>query len=517
VALLGTERQTDTGLQVLLKDENLGPLIRQIYPTGQIPQDGNREAAFLSTAALVGVYYHAGIKADQSDETIVPCPANTQPTVTTLSQNHLQQIIRDRDNLALLPEWLDAVERQSLRLPHLLLPRLLDLALRKKPLRRPILAVAGERGEWLAAQHPQWQELLQDMPSKQDGELKTTDWELGNTQDRRVYLRQLRKIDNKQAMQLLQDTWKQESAKDRVALLNCLEIALNKQDEAFLETCLQDKSKEVRLTAASLLAQLPDSQFSQRTLKRLKQWLQFTPNGKSKLNRTKKGSLAVELPEQWDNEWQKDGIIETAPKGKGQKAWWLEQSLALVPPGHWCHLWQLNPGEIADIIRKHEWEQPLQQGLYSAVLRHNDSEFAQVWLKQEPMDTELWKILVPDQREQVVLELLSGTSNAKALVEKLNLLEHLKYPWSLSFSKAVVDAWAGAFSGLNQRYYYISTLLNITALYLHLDSLEYFHTQLRKPLENEGLYQEPLQETLDTLLFRNTMLQEIINPTSKTH
>lgn len=509
VALLGTERQTKAPALTELAQQ-----LAQLYPDAKVPTDTQREAAFLSAAALIGTYYRAGLAVDEYPSEL----AQTQSEQTTDAQtlvneaaiNHLRQIITDNELFALLPEWLALLAQQKLCLPPLLLPQLLDIALRKKHLRAPIVKVMGKRGVWLAGLQSQWQDLLLETDALETDDSQEI-WELGTLAQRQAWLAQLRRLDSAKARQLLQQSWKQDAAKDRAALLQTLENALQSDDEEFLQGCLSDKSKEVRHRAAGLLCQLPGSDFGQRITQRLQNWLQFTPKSGVMGSVTgKKGTLTVNLPEQWDKTWVNDGISEKAPSGKGQKAWWLEQTLSLVPPTHWCELWQLSAADVLNLTKKHEWEEPLRAGLFEAIVRHKDAQFAQQWLLLIERDVDhLWKMLQPSQAEQVLTQLAQKSKNKKDLLSVLADLNHINHAWSEAFSNQVIDFWLQVFDSRKQAVRYMNEVFKRTAMSLHIDCMDYFNNSLKKHLDPDSPHADKLLDVLDSLRFRHQMHQAI--------
>src|SRR5262249_42032067 len=156
-----------------------------------------------------------------------------------------------------------------------------------------ILPVLGARGRWLAAQNPNWNYTAVDF----DEAL----WGTGVRDQRLALLANLRRRDAARARDLLTATWEQESPKDRAHFLAALENGLSLEDEAFLESCLDDRRKEVRRAAADLLGRLPESALCQRMLERGRPLLTF------KLNRLKRKVIEVTLPESCDKTMQRDG------------------------------------------------------------------------------------------------------------------------------------------------------------------------------------------------------------------
>jgi hypothetical protein len=217
--------------------------------------------------------------------------------------------------------------------------------------------------------------------------------------------------------------------------LSVFSVNLSSEDEAFLNACLEDRSKGVRQLAATLLGSLPDSAFSQRQKQRLNTWLRFEKGGLLKKNK-----LIVELPETWDKTWLIDGIEEKPPQGKGEKAWWLEQALSTVPPAYWSAQWQLSPDDILALLAKHEWRKTIQDAWKQALQNYPDAAWAETFLTRFDINQiDLWRVIPPAQAERLATQLLT-TAEEKQLATVLSILIHIQHAWSVEFSQQVINA-----------------------------------------------------------------------------
>src|SRR5262249_3150418 len=153
------------------------------------------------------------------------------------------------------------------------------------------------------------------------------------------------------ARELLASTWQQEPPEDRAAFLASLEVGLSMDDEPFLESTLDDRRQTVRQKAAELLARLPDSRLVGRMIERLTPLL-TVPAGQSglwpSLRRQRSLHLAVGLPEACDEAMVRDGVDPRPHAQHGERAGWLVQMLAIVPPSTWCRTWDATPAEIVE-------------------------------------------------------------------------------------------------------------------------------------------------------------------------
>ena len=501
IALLGTERQT----QVPQGNTALQPYLAQLYPQGQVPTDSSRESAFLGAAALALQYRAAGnLPAVFTGTLASPDVKPDLPLIPPAAEMHLRRMLADSHLHPLLHGWLERVAAKSLRVPTTFIPALMEQAQQSRAIRPAISAVIGQRGHWLCNQHPDWQRLLTLTLETADHDVSI--WEEGNSAQRAEYLRQLRPHQPAEARELLQAVWKQEAAPVRQELLQALQTNLGMADEAWLETCLDDRSKGVRQLAAELLGALPDSAFSQRMQTRLVHWLAIqTKTGLlNKLGGKK--TLQVNLPETWDKSWLRDGIEEKPPQGKGAKAWWLEQALSYVPPVAWTQRWQLTPHDLLILAQGNEWKDTLLTGWQQALARYPDTAWAEIWLTHnDASDSSLWQRLEPAQAERIALTLLAQHNT----VTMLNILTYLLHPWDQAFSRQVL----AILPQYTQHHAYImDNILRHSATHLDPACVDEFVSTLREPLQAEDHpLHRLLTQTLFTLRFRADMLAALEN------
>ncbi len=504
-ALLGTERQT----QAPHGNSALQPYLAQLYPQGQVPAGSNRESAFLGAVALALHYRAAGAVPTPFTGTLPPPDQGADlPLIPPAAELHLRRMLVDNSLRPLLDGWLETVATRRLRVPAGFIPTLLELAQQSRRIRPALSVVIGQRGHWLAKQRQEWQRLLVLAPEPEQGADSAIPhpaiWDEGNTDQRSEYLRQVRAQDPVAARGLLQAVWKQESAAVRQDLLATLTVGLSLADEAWLESCLDDRSKGVRQLAASLLGGLTGSAFSQRAQARLLGWLAVQGSGGLLGKLTGKKTLQVNLPEAWDKAWLRDGIEEKPPQGTGAKAWWLEQALSYVPPAVWTQHWQVEPAEMLAYATKSDWKAPLLSGWQAALGRYPDSRWAQVWLLQtDARASSLWQVLSVAEAEQSACELLG---RAKKL-EHCEFLTQLGHEWSQPFSMQVLLAVASHIDRKQTYVYSIYSLFRHLAVHLDASCVDALADSWQQPLQAEDHpFHSLLTETLFTVRFRADML-----------
>ncbi|HEX5083719.1 MAG TPA: DUF5691 domain-containing protein, partial [Blastocatellia bacterium] len=294
-ALIGCERKP---LSLNGASGKLGDLL------GRLDQS-DREGALFGAAAAVSLYVRAG-SLSLKDEQPLPEASDPDdaPRCGEQSAIRLEMMLRG-EYKELLPEWLAKTAAAGRRAPEELLTLLLNTGRTMEDISGEILSVLGARGRWLAAQNPDWAYAI--------GVFDETLWETGSSQQRAAVLAELRKRDAARARELLASNWAQESPKDRADFLEALKYGLSIDDEAFLEAALDDRRKEVRGVAVDLLARLPESALRRRMIERVRPLITF------KLNKLKRKTIEVTLPETCDKAMQRDGVDQKVD----DPSWWL--------------------------------------------------------------------------------------------------------------------------------------------------------------------------------------------------
>ncbi|HWQ15090.1 MAG TPA: DUF5691 domain-containing protein, partial [Roseiflexaceae bacterium] len=314
------------------------------------------------------------------------------------------------------------------------------------------------RGRWLASLNPAWDYAsaeLKMLRAEHSGTTRSTQhaarstWETSPRPTRLALLRAVRAADPVAGRELLRSTWASEKADDRAAFLAELRAGLGPGDEPFLEAALDDRSKEVRATAADLLSRLPGSQLSQRMCERLRPLLSWWPGEPAKLLGLRLGRgprLEAVLPAAYDKGMARDGV-EQRPRSTalGERAWWLAQMLAAVPPAEWSAAWHTAPEELVQAALQHELADALLSGWWAATARHPDAAWAEA--------------LLIHATRRTLAAIAAGGSTAQALVEQLppehferfalaqlgvpgglELIAAAQRPWSLTLARAAVAA-----------------------------------------------------------------------------
>ena len=428
LALLGTERQTRNPDYQALPAE-LQPLLKALYPPETPLSSATRESRYLSLAGSLSIWQSAGFKAELPNSTYPVVDESELPDayLPEFAMRVFQQILKLENPRGLMAHWCQHVKAVGLPVKPTYLVEILEATKKFDELKEIAALLLGSRGQWLTQFQKSWQRTVESSPVNIDeSNLLDEDsvWEDGNIGSRCAYLRALRAESADLAREKLQAVWKQENAKARILLMAELEIGISLADEEFLEHCLDDRAKGVRALAAELLARLPESAFAKRHKQRLLTWLSVKTAGG--LLKRKRLIIDVDLPNEWDESWERDGIQKASSQtGKGNKAFWLEQTLSHIAVDHWSNYWQQAPTDILKAAKQSDWGKNLLTGWEASVqLQGCDTEWAEALLDHSGKGSmhPAWHYLDAKQAEQIRLAELKNSAKGKAFWAMLNEL-----------------------------------------------------------------------------------------------
>jgi hypothetical protein len=365
------------------------------------------EEVALDSAALGGALRRAGRLPSSAPVVVPPAPPERLAEAPARARQLLELLLAQpptdaAGTEALLVHWCAACREAGCRVPHLLLPALLDRATSTE-LRRQVSGVVGERGAWLAAQNPAWSWLpesrrLQEAmagiekafaPSARPEATTPVDpvrWALLGVDQRVGQLRAVRKSDPAAGRDLLLTTWATDSASDRRAILEALVVNIGADDEDLLEGALDDRAASVRELAARLLDGLPTSRRAARMAGRLRPLIREA----GLLRR----HLEVRLPEDPDAAGRRDGLVRP-PAGRSARGWWLERIVAGAPFDAW--------GGPAEKVVPRIGDPDVLAGLRRAAAARRTPDWARALLDHGSAP-ELLAVLPPEEREARVLD-----------------------------------------------------------------------------------------------------------------
>ncbi|AMR26487.1 hypothetical protein A0257_04785 [Hymenobacter psoromatis] len=364
VALLGTRQTTETLPELHL---------------GEFSAAATREQQLLGDAGTLALMRKAGFQPLTS--ALPPAaPPEAWPLLGPTGQALLRQLLSRPHYRTLLSNYLEQLAQHQRVVPPILLAEVLSW-LQDQSWAAPFVEGAlGARGQWLAAQNPNWLFAVAAAARHAPTE---ADWHTGPTPRRRLFLEKLLLTDPARATHLLADALPQEAAATQVALLGALDTLplaapLPADFAPTLVPLLAARGKEVRQAAARWLARVADSPLLPRL------WARAAPLVQVKRKLLGRAKLTISLPPAWSAEWQRDGIEQrTSDYAGGEKAGQLGQLLALLPPGRWAAAWGVPAAEAVALAAASDWAAVLLPAWLRAARLHHDADFALALLLHE--------------------------------------------------------------------------------------------------------------------------------------
>ncbi len=426
--------------------------------------------ALLDAAALETVRRRAGLRPARAAQRPRPAPEDRRPPLPAAAARRLAMLLADRpgasgggrrgtapDLMELLPQWLAAANARGFAPPPQLLPALLDAARGRTDLRPAALEFAGPRALWLARLNPDWRFALRAapgggaaLPRPEDDDTTRRLWQEGLFAERVALLSALRSREPAAARELLASTWTTERAEDRLMFLDSLRTGLGPDDEPFLEQALDDRSRNVRVTAAELLSTLPGSALAERMAVRAAACVAIDHTRTGRTAGTPAPVIAVEAPHECDPGMERDGVVPKAPAGRGERSWWFGQLMEAAPLGTWSRrLGGRTPREIVALPVADDWQRELHAAWCRAAVRQGDAEWSRALLG-EPSAPEAGGPGAVSLAERAKLlgtlgaaeraEWVAGFIATHGLSEAFQLLGVCAVPWAPPLGRAVVDA-----------------------------------------------------------------------------
>jgi len=529
-ALVGTARQPDRALAALGAEDPVAELVARASDAMPI------ERRLLLAAAASDACARAGRTSSSDIAAITPAPAEARAVCTAAASTLIAELIALRPRL-LLREALERLDAAGGIVAPALLPELLDT--RDELLATILPRVIGERGRWLTELAGGGDWLDAEAPGDEEARRA---WTEGSHALRTAVLRARRRTDPTTARVWLAESWTSESAEHRTQLLATLEESLGIDDVEFLESALNDRSVVVRSVAVRLLARIADGESARRFVARADAMLDYEPPASTSRLRAKlakaigrgdAGTLVVRPPEAYDAGWERDALVAKPPKGVGERAHWLVQALALVPPAHWQERFRASPVDLVRAAGATEWSFAVLQGWSLATLLTGDEAWASAlwdaWYERK-LDDRTTALEAP-VRGTMLLQLHRRLPRAEAEARALDLVTRspaempfglgtlvdvVPRPWSTTFAtqflarvREQVNAAASAAQWTAGIWF--ETLVPI-ALALSpesfADALD-FERRLGELGDIPPAYRRKLDELRDTIRLRQRIDQEI--------
>jgi hypothetical protein len=393
----------------LLSAALLGTARKQPTYEGREARLQGDPATVLLEAAAMQHAFHRGAQTPTTSTVPPPAEDDTRYLLPAEAIPRITELLIFKSPL--LPEWFQAAQKWDYRAPESMTAQLLMHAKSLAEHRASILRLAGSRGQWLAAQNPEWQDLVR--PSTDDPDI----WTYGSSAERKRWLTDLRQTNPTVAREHLQQTWDKENGNDRGALLSILEHNLNRDDELFLEETLDDRRIDVRRIAATLLRQLPDSAYSQRMAERARRCIRV----KNTMLRT---SVTVEPPTALNDSDRRDGITDVGA---------VRQIVASAPLALWNELFGSADKAIRASIDEQNRPMIIDAWSEAAAVQRNQ-EWAETLLPGSTRAEYLLPVTGQPARERYVRSLGDELLTA----QPFNPLSTLEHPWSREIAAHVL-------------------------------------------------------------------------------
>lgn len=327
----------------------------------------------------------------------------------------------------LLGDWLAVALERNYRAPDHVVAELLSAARSHEMYRESIVQLAGERGRWLAAQNPEWSSLVRHRHSD------PTRWRHGTPGERARWLIDTRRQDPARALAELEQSWDTERGEHKAAFVRALSHGIGAADAPLLERALDDRRKDVRREAATMLARLPESAFAGRMAARVRAWTRV----ERKLLGTK---LVVEAPEDIDAAARRDGIEDRPTPQTDCRAEYVRQAISAAPLSLWKNMIG-DPATVVNLNVNEEWQPVLHDAWSTAAIAQGDTEWAVALFRVRGSATD--RLLLPLIPARELAEFLrSGTGDANVLHPgRAAIYDAMPGPWPEDIVGAVVAQW----------------------------------------------------------------------------
>ena len=342
--------------------------------------------------------------------------------------------------------WLRQCESKGVLAEPELIPELLDIASRKKELRKIILTVCGKRGEWLCQLNPEWNfhTVTDDVDSL---------WQNGKPEERKELLRELRVSNHEKSIELLRSTWDAEGANEKVAFLEILKINLSDADLGWLES-LKEKGQKVNTILHELLKSIPSSAIVKQYWNAVKDHVTIK-TGKALLGMISKTMIEVNENVSVDDSIFKTGIEKlSSNKQVSDTQYIVIQLIASVPPSYWNEHLKAHSQTIIELFQKDKKTALYLPALALTSIRFEDVSWTKALLDhsdEELIDSSVVSLIraLPEHDRETYLVRFMKSKPQEIVAIALDQNKE----WSLELARAILKYTASEIYMYNRTFY----------------------------------------------------------------
>lgn len=413
----------------------------------------------------------------------------------------LELCLKDSYRMA-LPELMGLLNAHGFSTPPHLLPTVLELALAAQQAEHHVfseqlLQLSGERGKWLAKQHPDWKRLLPN------NNWQATFMATPQPAKKAALLRRWRKTEPEAAREALSDIWPNLSPKQQEQLIAALRVGLHPEDHSFLRAACLPRRKGVRNISAKLLL-LPgclDTELYAELKALASDWLELEklPNIQFSVNK-------IDLP-----------ILDIYGFNDHKKHPFLSL-LSNLPPRIWQEVTGLKPSLF--LLKLGINGKATLEALLRAIIFYEDAEwrlaFLQFLIRQDRPQSDYSK-LTQQLYDQITLQEYQqlcqwASKNVEQVFRIGSVLRYIStqndFPWPTAFCKQLVQEFTEQFAYGRRTYGFgLSGAAEWKTLPYRMDTalFPWLRQQLYAATERDDQYGNIATKMLQVLSFRKTM------------
>jgi hypothetical protein len=227
----------------------------------------------------------------------------------------------------------------------------------------------------------------------------------------------------------------------------------------------------------------------------------------------KRNAIEVTLPEECDKGMQRDGV-EPKPyyQNAGEKGWWLQQMLRLVPPKVWAEESGWAIGDLIEAAKHSKWKNVLLEGWTQATLLCQDVEWADALITETASDKmqSLFQTLPQARQEAFIIKLLKADPDLNYAKPAYTCIACCDKQWGEKLSRAVIDSLVHTAKNSPKNNYWIWTAIG-NSIGRHLDPalIPEAVTRLTQATKSMPERQSQMEPFLNLIQFRHEMLKEL--------